>query len=42
MLMGKICLWDIDDSEIVYESWGSGLEPANETEEIGVQFIFMF
>ncbi|MFC1603617.1 hypothetical protein ACFL5F_01195 [Planctomycetota bacterium] len=34
--------WDIDDSEMAYEPWGSGLEPANETTEIGVQIIFMF
>ena len=34
--------WDIDDSEIVYESWGSGREPANNTTEIGVQIILMF
>ena len=34
--------WDIDDSEIVYESWGWGREPANNTTEIGVQIIFMF
>jgi hypothetical protein len=34
--------WDIDDSEIEYNIWGAGLEPANETTEYGVQFIWMF
>ncbi len=34
--------WDIDDSEVEYFWWGSGVEPANETTEIGVQLFWMF
>ena len=35
--------WDIDDSEVTYDSLGgAGLEPANETTEVGIQLIWMF
>jgi hypothetical protein len=34
--------WDIDDSEIEYNIWMGGLEPANNTTEYGIQFIWMF
>jgi hypothetical protein len=34
--------WDIDDSEIEYNIWRGGLEPANETTEYGIQLFWMF
>jgi hypothetical protein len=35
--------WDINDSEIEYAGYGYyGLEPANETKEIGVQLFWIF
>jgi len=34
--------WDIDKSETERAFWGSAYEPANETTEYGIQFIWMF
>ena len=34
--------WDIEKSEIAYELWGTGWEPANNTKELGVQFTWRF
>jgi hypothetical protein len=35
--------WDIDDSEVEYAGYGFyGLEPANETKEIGIQLFWIF
>ena len=34
--------WDIDKSETERAFWGSAYEPANETTEYGIQFVWMF